>query len=588
MGRTATTWVTSALNCHRSVFFVHGFDFEPRKSGDLHAQSRRIIRDAGKASSFVTHPDHHDRYFDILEALNDHPVIGTVHSLFPAFSTTPARKYQTSTIVRHPIQRIESFRQKKADKHMATWAENNRRYLDDRCVRFAVPADTDAIFFIMCCHSVFYYDAIGIQFARAFRMEDLVSSTEAFAAFFSHVTGLAPESDPAFWVRFNRIAPKEVIASAQQRPAQEIYDGWLPWQRALVAEELYAPQTLDEYRSITMPPFEYETLADIYTARGYDLGFDAGGRSVRPAFCKPVQSGAGEVLAHIDRMALSNPIAAADASLGLLRLLLAPPPSPWLPADQTKALNSNGRVGVASVLSDDRGFEIQHSDYGAAVELLAHQIIWRRTNTDRLIDDILTKPDKHVPLRQALQHFPIQDKQVLISASPTVLGEAMAIAFGAKPYSLPIATRLTDDERLTILSPRQAGHFFGKLDAALCMQLGAMGLGRYGDTLNADGDLASLALTGDLVRSDGVVYLPVTLGADVLVWNVNRHYGAIRLPRLLDGWTIVGYFTETSSLKDEAGEIDLESIYADVSAAPENTKNAVLVLRRLLPAKEAA
>ena len=64
------------------------------------------------------------------------------------------------------------------------------------------------------------------------------------------------------------------------------------------------------------------------------------------------------------------------------------------------------------------------------------------------------------------------------------------------------------------------------------------GLGRYGDPLCADGDLRSMdALRAPgVLRGGGAVFLTVPVGADVLVWNLHRRYGAVRLPLLLAGW----------------------------------------------------
>jgi hypothetical protein len=65
------------------------------------------------------------------------------------------------------------------------------------------------------------------------------------------------------------------------------------------------------------------------------------------------------------------------------------------------------------------------------------------------------------------------------------------------------------------------------------------GLGRYGDPLNPNGDLESMIKLRSLLKADGKMILTVPIGPDVVVFNLHRRYGRIRLPALLRGWKIV-------------------------------------------------
>lgn len=65
------------------------------------------------------------------------------------------------------------------------------------------------------------------------------------------------------------------------------------------------------------------------------------------------------------------------------------------------------------------------------------------------------------------------------------------------------------------------------------------GLGRYGDSLRPDGDLEAMALARSVLKPAGLLFLSVPIGPDVLVWNLHRRYGSLRLPLLLDGWTVI-------------------------------------------------
>ena len=65
------------------------------------------------------------------------------------------------------------------------------------------------------------------------------------------------------------------------------------------------------------------------------------------------------------------------------------------------------------------------------------------------------------------------------------------------------------------------------------------GLGRYGDPLNPDGDLHAMMKTMNLVKPGGILFLTIPIGTDLVVFNLLRRYGKIRLPLLLKNWEII-------------------------------------------------
>lgn len=62
------------------------------------------------------------------------------------------------------------------------------------------------------------------------------------------------------------------------------------------------------------------------------------------------------------------------------------------------------------------------------------------------------------------------------------------------------------------------------------------GLGRYGDRLHPMGDLLAMRSAWRSLRTGGLLLLTVPIGPDVIVWNLLRRYGSVRLPMLLRGW----------------------------------------------------
>lgn len=64
------------------------------------------------------------------------------------------------------------------------------------------------------------------------------------------------------------------------------------------------------------------------------------------------------------------------------------------------------------------------------------------------------------------------------------------------------------------------------------------GLGRYGDPIDANGDLRAMRVAHCLLKPGGTMFFTVPVGPDVVVYNLHRRYGRIRLGLLLHGWQV--------------------------------------------------
>eukprot|EP01052_Picozoa_sp_SAG31_P044687 SAG31_NODE_7883_length_1574_cov_1.466441_2_plen_185_part_00 len=51
-------------------------------------------------------------------------------------------------------------------------------------------------------------------------------------------------------------------------------------------------------------------------------------------------------------------------------------------------------------------------------------------------------------------------------------------------------------------------------------------------------DLRAFRTTRCLLKPGGTLFMTVPIGPDVVVWNLHRRYGRLRLPWLLDGWNV--------------------------------------------------
>ena len=129
------------------------------------------------------------------------------------------------------------------------------------------------------------------------------------------------------------------------------------------------------------------------------------------------------------------------------------------------------------------------------------------------------------------------EPQAVVFGSSEPWVECLLLAAGAQNVTtVEYNYRTYEDTRLvttTVADFKPSGQF----DVAVAH--GAFdhdGLGRYGDPLNPDGDLLAMRAAWRSLRPGGVFLLSLPVGPDLLVWNLHRRYGELRLPRMLAGW----------------------------------------------------
>jgi len=144
-------------------------------------------------------------------------------------------------------------------------------------------------------------------------------------------------------------------------------------------------------------------------------------------------------------------------------------------------------------------------------------------------------------LYEALEHFPIRGKRVLVFGSENPWYEVMAQEFGAKEVTVVEWNSRADHQGIFYLSPSVLGN--EQFDCALSVSsFEHDGLGRYGDTLDPYGDLTAMLQAKRNVVHNGCLFLAVPIGKDALVWNAHRVYGSLRLPLLLQNWELLSSF----------------------------------------------
>lgn len=149
---------------------------------------------------------------------------------------------------------------------------------------------------------------------------------------------------------------------------------------------------------------------------------------------------------------------------------------------------------------------------------------------------------------EALKIYPIKDKHVLIIGSTMPWYEAMCIANGAAScttidynklrYNHPLIQTFTLNEFEQRATRKQFDFIFS------ISSFEHDGLGRYGDPLDPEADIRAMESIRQYCHPKGSmdttkVFIVVPVGADVVVWNAQRIYGPLRLPRLFQDWSII-------------------------------------------------
>lgn len=145
----------------------------------------------------------------------------------------------------------------------------------------------------------------------------------------------------------------------------------------------------------------------------------------------------------------------------------------------------------------------------------------------------------------------IEGKNVVVVGSVHPLYEAIVAHFGGIPSTVEYRQIVHDIPGLqtyTVDEFKTAGKIF---DCAVSISsIEHDGLGRYGDPIDPDGDLATMRSYKSFIKKGGLLFLSVPVGQDAVCWNAHRIYGRHRLPKLLEGWRLIDQSGFDNSLFD--------------------------------------
>lgn len=171
-------------------------------------------------------------------------------------------------------------------------------------------------------------------------------------------------------------------------------------------------------------------------------------------------------------------------------------------------------------------------------------LLWRAKNREEhrygITDGLLYK---------CLDKYDISNMSIAVIGTVVPFYECICLSCGARPLTIEYRKIISGNPLIRTTTVDEYWKAPEICDCAMSISsLEHDGLGRYGDCLDADGDIKSMQNIKKIVKKDGLLFLSIPIGKeDKLVWNAHRIYGDIRLPLLLEGWKLIDEFVFTKN-----------------------------------------
>eukprot|EP00754_Rhynchopus_humris_P039963 Rhum_TRINITY_DN23034_c0_g2::Rhum_TRINITY_DN23034_c0_g2_i1::g.176769::m.176769 len=223
---------------------------------------------------------------------------------------------------------------------------------------------------------------------------------------------------------------------------------------------------------------------------------------------------------------------------------LAAPPR-HMPEDLKDGYTMGGRIPIGEFFVDDTGEEGTGTHYRYKKANIEGFVQSASRNKGRKIN--LARENKRMWILQALNEVPLKEKaRGAVYGSMEPWYEAVALAYGASEVTTIEYNKLTYEwpgmKTITVAEceePERQSECLGFDFGFSISSFDHDGLGRYGDPLDPDGDVKAMKKTLSQLAPGGILYLTLPVGPDVVVWNLHRRYGPLRLPLMLEGWEVV-------------------------------------------------
>lgn len=194
-----------------------------------------------------------------------------------------------------------------------------------------------------------------------------------------------------------------------------------------------------------------------------------------------------------------------------------------------------GKIPVLNWFFDNscNEFADWNKDY---INKIAHEFTNRNIESDRINEPYLGASSY---ILQAIKGIRLKDKKIAVIGSTTPWIESILLNNGAEDITtVEYIVPKVEHEFLKAISYIKFAVSKDQYDIIISYSsIEHSGLGRYGDDINPNGDIKAMSDIHQSLKQGGLFLLGIPVGKDTLVWNAHRIYGALRLPKLLYGFT---------------------------------------------------
>jgi len=161
-------------------------------------------------------------------------------------------------------------------------------------------------------------------------------------------------------------------------------------------------------------------------------------------------------------------------------------------------------------------------------------------------------------LYKALDTISINNKKVAVVGSLCPWYEAIVIAYGGIPVTIDYNIPDYNHPNISLISLVQIQKEKMLFDYIVSISsIEHDGLGRYGDPIDPDGDIRAMNEMRNFLNPNGLLFLAVPIGIDMIVWNAHRIYGNKRFPELIKDWEVVSKFGYDETIINTSSENSL-------------------------------
>jgi len=231
-----------------------------------------------------------------------------------------------------------------------------------------------------------------------------------------------------------------------------------------------------------------------------------------------------------------------------------------VPAVLTEGFSMRGRVPIESGYLNAAYPEIWRDIY-SDFDIEAYKRVWRgeqpsdagERQAAMSFGMILGETDAALQRAVRARLGPGMRAAVVGSRGP--IYEALCADCGALPTTIRRTAVMNRTANIETLTFAECEAMASRFDAAIAVSVVEQaGLGMHGEPIEPNGDLDLMGRLKRWIKPGGLLFLVLPTGDDRTIFNANRIYGELRLPRVLERWQVVERQRNRETLDHGAAE----------------------------------